>query len=154
MKTKGARAAEYARMSDSYKSGQGRVAYERSRAKPEDTAYAHFASTMVGAFLGMIVQFFKRLFTRVRPEMAYERRHKNIGTPPRGFGKAHRLGPISGPPVLAPKHNDGSTRRANRRARKYALRGYGYIKPEPKRGTVEVVGKTDRVNWLKPKVKA
>jgi hypothetical protein len=152
MKTKGARAAEYARMSDSYKSGQGRVAYERSRAKPEDIGAKHFASGFLVAFLGFIAKFLG-LFGKRRGAPVH-RTHSRGYTTGSGFGKAHRLGPISGPPVLAPKHNDGSTRRANRRARKYALRGYGYIKPEPKRGTVEVVGKTDRAHWLKPKVKA
>jgi hypothetical protein len=124
-------------MSDSYKSTQRQIAYERSRSKPEDVGSRNFAQGFLVFFLGFIAKL-RSFFGKHKREV--KRTHARGFTRGSGFGKHHRLGPISSPPVegFSSIENRQSTRRAHQKLRKYAARGYGYVTPERE---VEVIGK-------------
>ena len=125
------KARDLARMSDSYKSTLGRVAYEKSRAKPEDVMSSNFAKGFLVAFLGFLKRF-ASLFGKHKREV-----HR---THARGFARARVAGKASRilPPSKALRHPGEFTRerlaairKAKRLARLYALRGYGFIDPYP-----------------------
>jgi hypothetical protein len=122
---------QYARISDSFKTSQCRIAREKGRSdRPEDVFAQGFASTVLAAFVGMITKFFG-LFRHGKGTSPSQRRHHARGTPSNGFGKIHNAGPF-GPPV------DGFRSAAYRlehrcearKLRRYCLRGYGYQTPD------------------------
>ena len=154
MKSKGARAAEYARMSDSYKSNLGRVAYEKSRAKPEDVSARHFASGFFIAFLGFIAKFLG-LFGK-RRGAPVKRTHARGYSRGRGTGKC-KVGSSKLWHRLTAGHS-ASAGWSDRKTRRYCKTGY-WSEPRAEHAkkhadTIEKIGTTSRLHWLKPKVKA
>jgi hypothetical protein len=133
-------------MSDSYKSTQRRLAFEKSRSKPEDILAHSFASGFIVAFLGFIAKL-KALFGKHRKEVHHT--HARGYGDPQGFGNPTPF--ISDPPVIFHKKNDGSVRRHNQLLRKYIARGYGYEAPS---NIVEVIPSKRIGRRVKAKAKA
>jgi hypothetical protein len=128
--------AQLARISDSYKTSQRRIAREKSRSdKPEDIFAQSFVSTLLAAFVDMLACFFN-FFRHNEGTSPSQIRHHSRGTPSNGSGQ-HVIF-ISDPPVKHCLRSDmnAKARSERRKLRKYCLRGYGYVTPE---NEVEVI---------------
>lgn len=122
-------AYSYARMSDSYRTALGRVAYEKSRPKPDDIGARRFGATWVAIIVGFFLRvggLIGRLFGRKAPQ---HRTHaRGYGTPA-GFG-SQTTSKIGRPLKTSAVHGfSASASLCSRKERMYATRGYGYIEP-------------------------